>query len=41
MLSASDVEAAAREASLDVFLRKPQDITELAAMVGRLLSEDK
>jgi hypothetical protein len=41
MFSASDIEAEAQEAALDVFLRKPQDITELAATVGRLLPEDK
>ncbi|MDQ3803750.1 MAG: response regulator [Acidobacteriota bacterium] len=39
MLSASDVEAAARGAGADVFLRKPQDIGGLAAVAARLLPE--
>jgi CheY-like chemotaxis protein len=39
MLSASDVEAEALEAGADVFLRKPQDISNLAATVKHLLSE--
>jgi CheY-like chemotaxis protein len=38
VLSASPVEADAREASADVFLRKPQDIGLLAETISRLLS---
>ncbi|MDQ3803571.1 MAG: response regulator [Acidobacteriota bacterium] len=37
MLSASEAEAEARSAGADVFLRKPQDIGELTAIVSRLL----
>ncbi|HVF57021.1 MAG TPA: response regulator [Pyrinomonadaceae bacterium] len=40
MLSAGDVEAQAWRAGVDAFLRKPQDIGELAGMVTRLLSKD-
>ena len=39
MLSASDVEEEAQDAGVDVFLRKPQDIGRLTAVVSRLLSE--
>lgn len=39
MLAASPVEAAARDAGADVFLRKPQDVTLLVETVTRLLSE--
>lgn len=37
MLSATPVEAAAREAGADVFLRKPQDIGSLVETITRLL----
>jgi two-component system, OmpR family, response regulator len=39
VLSASPVEAEAREAGADVFLRKPQDIGSLAESISRLLGE--
>lgn len=39
VLSANSVEAEAREAGADVFLRKPQDIGSLAEIIGRLLGE--
>lgn len=39
MLSASEIEAEARSAGVDIFLRKPQDIGRLTAVVSRLLSE--
>lgn len=39
VLSAAPVEAEAREAGADVFLRKPQDIGLLAETVNRLLAE--
>jgi len=39
MFSASPVEAAARDAGVDVFLRKPQDIGSLAETINRLLEE--
>ena len=39
ILSATPVEAEAREAGADVFLRKPQDIGSLAEKISRLLRE--
>ena len=39
VLAASPVEAEAREAGADVFLRKPQDIGLLAETINRLLRE--
>ena len=39
VLSASPVEAEAREAGADVFLRKPQDIGLLAERISRLLGD--
>jgi CheY-like chemotaxis protein/tetratricopeptide (TPR) repeat protein len=39
MLSAREVEAEAREAGVDVFLRKPEGIIELTSVVARLLSD--
>lgn len=39
VLSATPVEAEAREAGADVFLRKPQDIGLLAETINRLLAE--
>lgn len=39
MLSATPVEAAAREAGADVFLNKPQDIGSLVETITRLLGE--
>ena len=39
MLSANSVEAEAREAGADVFLRKPQDILSLPETITRLLRE--
>ena len=39
VLAASAVEAAAREAGADVFLRKPQDVSSLVETVNRLLEE--
>jgi CheY-like chemotaxis protein/tetratricopeptide (TPR) repeat protein len=39
MFSASDCEANARRAGVDVFLRKPQDIARLVETVARLLGE--
>lgn len=39
VLSATPVEAEAREAGADVFLRKPQDIGSLAETVSTLLGE--
>lgn len=39
VLSATPVEAEAREAGADVFLRKPQDIGLLAETVNKLLAE--
>lgn len=39
MLSATPVEAAAREAGTDVFLHKPQDIGSLVETITRLLGE--
>jgi two-component system chemotaxis response regulator CheY len=41
MLSASDVEAEAKRAGADAFLRKPSDIVRLAETVSRLLGGDK
>lgn len=41
VLSASPVEAAAREAGADVFLRKPQDIGSLVETINRFLEEGK
>jgi CheY-like chemotaxis protein len=40
MLSASDVEQDALRAGINAFLRKPQDIGRLAAMVTRLLTKN-
>lgn len=40
MLSASDVEAEARRAGADAYLRKPQDIGRLIETVTGLLGED-
>jgi CheY-like chemotaxis protein len=39
VLAASPVEAAAREAGADVFLRKPQDVTSLVETINRFLEE--
>ena len=39
VLAAYPVEAEAREAGADVFLRKPQDIGLLAETINRLLGE--
>ena len=39
VLAASPVEAAAREAGADVFLRKPQDVSSLVETINRLLEE--
>ena len=39
MLSASPVEAAAREAGADVFLRKPQDIVSLVETITSLIAD--
>jgi CheY-like chemotaxis protein len=39
VLAGSPVEAAAREAGADVFLRKPQDIGSLVETINRLLEE--
>lgn len=39
MLTASPVEAGAREAGADVFLRKPQDVSALVETINRLLEE--
>jgi DNA-binding response OmpR family regulator len=39
VLSATPIEAEAREAGADVFLRKPQDIGSLAERISRLLRE--
>lgn len=39
MLSASPVEAAAREAGADVFLQKPRGVSSLAETINRLLAE--
>ena len=39
VLSASPVEAGAREAGADVFLRKPQDVSSLVETITRLLDE--
>jgi two-component system, OmpR family, sensor histidine kinase TorS len=41
VLSATPIEAEAREAGADVFLRKPQDIGSLAERISRLLSEHR
>jgi two-component system, OmpR family, alkaline phosphatase synthesis response regulator PhoP len=41
ILSATPVEAEAREAGADVFLRKPQDISSLAERISRLLREHR
>ena len=41
ILSATPVEAEAREAGVDVFLRKPQDIGSLAERISRLLREGR
>jgi CheY-like chemotaxis protein len=38
MLSASDVERAARQAGVSVFLRKPEDVPKLAQTITRLLT---
>jgi CheY-like chemotaxis protein len=40
MLSASDVEREALRAGINAFLRKPQDIGQLSAMVTRLLTKN-
>ena len=39
ILSATPIEAEAREAGADLFLRKPQDIVSLAERISRLLRE--
>lgn len=39
VLSATPIEAEAKQAGADVFLRKPQDIGSLAERIGRLLRE--
>lgn len=39
MLAASPVEAAAREAGADMFLRKPQDVTSLVDTISRFIKE--
>ncbi len=39
VLAASPVEAAAREAGADAFLRKPQDVTSLVETINRFLDE--
>lgn len=39
VLAGSPVEAAAREAGADVFLRKPQDIGLVVETINRLFSE--
>ncbi len=39
VLAASPVEAAARDAGADVFLRKPQDVTSLVETINRFLEE--
>jgi len=39
ILSATSIEAEAREAGADLFLRKPQDIVSLAERISRLLRE--
>ena len=39
LLSATPIEAEAKQAGADVFLRKPQDIKSLAERIGRLLRE--
>ena len=39
VLSANPVEAEAREAGADVFLRKPQDIVSIVETITRLLSQ--
>ena len=39
VLAASPVEAAAREAGADVFLRKPQGVTSLVETINRFLEE--
>jgi CheY-like chemotaxis protein len=39
VLSASPVEAAARDAGADVFLHKPQDVSSLVETINRLLEE--
>ncbi len=41
VLSATPVEAAAREAGADVFLQKPQDVNSLVETVSRLLGEGR
>jgi DNA-binding response OmpR family regulator len=41
MLSASDVEPDAWRAGVDAFLRKPEDIDQLAALVARLLTKNR
>src|SRR5262249_53763739 len=41
VLSATPVEAAAREAGVDVFLQKPQDVNSLVETVSRLLGEGR
>lgn len=41
ILSALPIEAEAREAGADVFLRKPQDIVSLAERISRLLHEGR
>jgi DNA-binding response OmpR family regulator len=41
MFSGSYVEEEAKEAGADAFLRKPEDISSLTAVVSRLLSERK
>ena len=39
VLSASPVEAAARDAGADVFLRKPQDIGSLVETISTLIAD--
>jgi len=39
MLSATPVEAAARNAGADVFLQKPRDVSSLVETINRLLEE--
>jgi hypothetical protein len=40
MLTAEDVEAQARQAGVDAFLRKPDDILTLVGTTARLLNID-
>jgi CheY-like chemotaxis protein len=41
MLSAADVKAAAERAGVDVFLRKPDDISKLVETIARLLGSSR